>query len=180
MKEYFVAMPEHLARIFKATRSPRSILRTGPLTVAQWVMGVRISPSFTCHSTLDHSALADLEFESQQGRASGGQAYVQSSWRKTSSKNGTPAMIPLTWKKCQQHDYFFYISGFRSWRICYEAMLVSNWMGNWKYFQRWEDYCTRRQMHSVIELKNWSQSGLTALFPNSLASAAVSPTTNPP
>lgn len=34
-KEYFVAMPEHLARIFKATRSPRSILRTGPLTVAQ-------------------------------------------------------------------------------------------------------------------------------------------------
>lgn len=32
---YFVAMPEHLARIFRATRSPRRILRTGPLTVAQ-------------------------------------------------------------------------------------------------------------------------------------------------
>lgn len=35
MKDYFVAMPEHLARIFSATRSPRRILRTGPLTVAQ-------------------------------------------------------------------------------------------------------------------------------------------------
>lgn len=35
LKDYFVAMPEHLARIFKATRSPRRILRTGPLTVAQ-------------------------------------------------------------------------------------------------------------------------------------------------
>lgn len=33
--DYFVAMPEHLARIFRATRSPRRILRTGPLTVAQ-------------------------------------------------------------------------------------------------------------------------------------------------
>lgn len=35
MKDYFVAMPEHLAIIFNATRSPRRILRTGPLTVAQ-------------------------------------------------------------------------------------------------------------------------------------------------
>ena len=49
---YLVAMPEHLAKRFKATRSPRRILRTGPLTVAQWVMGVKDSPSLTCHSTL--------------------------------------------------------------------------------------------------------------------------------
>ncbi len=37
---YLVAMPEHLASVFKATRSPSKIFRTGPLTVAQWVMGV--------------------------------------------------------------------------------------------------------------------------------------------
>lgn len=52
--------------------------------------------------------------------------------------------------------------------------------GKLEVFSAVGDYCTRSQMHSVIELKNWSQSRLTALFPNSLASAAVSPTTNPP
>lgn len=52
--------------------------------------------------------------------------------------------------------------------------------GKLEVFSAEGDYCTRSQMHSVIELKYWSQSTLTALFPNSLASAAVSPTTNPP
>lgn len=47
-----VAMPEHRARVFRATRSPRRILRKGPRTVAQWVMGVMEVPSFMCHSTL--------------------------------------------------------------------------------------------------------------------------------
>lgn len=47
-----VAMPEQRARVLRATRSPRRILRTGPRTVAQWVMGVMESPSWTCHSTL--------------------------------------------------------------------------------------------------------------------------------
>lgn len=32
--KYFVAMPEHLARMFRATRSPRRIFRTGPVTEA--------------------------------------------------------------------------------------------------------------------------------------------------
>lgn len=54
--------------------------------------------------------------------------------------------MSATWL-CFLHIRFPFI------RICYEAMLVSNWMGNWKYFQRWEDYCTRRQMHSVNRTK---------------------------
>lgn len=49
---YFVAMPEHLARMFKATRSPRRIFRTGPRTEAHWVMGSKDSPSLMCHFTL--------------------------------------------------------------------------------------------------------------------------------
>ena len=49
---YFVAMPEHLARMFKATRSPRRIFRTGPMTEAHWVMGSKDSPSLMCHFTL--------------------------------------------------------------------------------------------------------------------------------
>ena len=49
---HFVAMPEHLAIVFRATRSPRRIFRTGPLTVAQCLMGLKASPSPMCHSTL--------------------------------------------------------------------------------------------------------------------------------
>lgn len=30
------------------------------------MVGVRVSPSFTCHSTLDHLALANLEFETHK------------------------------------------------------------------------------------------------------------------
>lgn len=49
-----VAMPEQRARMFRATRSPRRRLRTGPRTVATWDeggawMGV---PSERCHWTL--------------------------------------------------------------------------------------------------------------------------------
>lgn len=47
-----VAIPEQRARIFRATRSPNKILRTGPRTVAHCLMGVMLSPSETCHSTL--------------------------------------------------------------------------------------------------------------------------------
>lgn len=50
----FVAIPEQRARMFNATRSPRRILRTGPRTVAQCLIGVMVSPSPTCHSTLKH------------------------------------------------------------------------------------------------------------------------------
>lgn len=47
-----MAIPEQRARMFKATRSPSRILRTGPRTVAHCLMGVMLSPSETCHSTL--------------------------------------------------------------------------------------------------------------------------------
>ena len=52
MRADLVAIPEHLARIFRATRSPRRIFRTGPRIVAQWVIGVKDWPSSICHSTL--------------------------------------------------------------------------------------------------------------------------------
>ena len=52
MRADLVAIAEHLARVLRATRSPRRILRTGPRTVAQWVIGVKDWPSFMCHSTL--------------------------------------------------------------------------------------------------------------------------------
>ena len=47
-----MAIPEHLARVLRATRSPRRIFLTGPRTVAQWVVGTKEWPSFMCHSTL--------------------------------------------------------------------------------------------------------------------------------
>ena len=53
MKTYWVAMPEQRARVLRATRSPRRILRKGPRTVAQCLMGVKEVPSFMCHSTLE-------------------------------------------------------------------------------------------------------------------------------
>lgn len=49
---YFVAMPEQRASVFRATRSPRRMFRTGPRTVAQCLTGVKVSPSLMCHSTL--------------------------------------------------------------------------------------------------------------------------------
>ena len=49
---YFVAMPEHLAKVFNATLSPRRINLMGPRTMAHWVIGVIAEPSATCHSTL--------------------------------------------------------------------------------------------------------------------------------
>ena len=49
---YFVAMPEQRASVFKATLSPRRIFLTGPLTVAQCLIGSNGSPSLMCHSTL--------------------------------------------------------------------------------------------------------------------------------
>lgn len=49
---YFVAIPEHLANVFRATRSPRRILRMGPRTVAQCLTGSKDSPSRICHATL--------------------------------------------------------------------------------------------------------------------------------
>ena len=50
---YLVAMPEQRARVLRATRSPRSSLRTGPRTVAHWVIGLIEEPSSMCHSTLE-------------------------------------------------------------------------------------------------------------------------------
>ncbi len=50
---YFVAIPEHLASVFKATRSPSRIFLTGPRTVAQCSTGLIECPSKTFHSTLD-------------------------------------------------------------------------------------------------------------------------------
>lgn len=52
-----VAIPEQRARMLSATRSPSKILRTGPRTVAHCLMGVMLSPSETCHSTLWTSQL---------------------------------------------------------------------------------------------------------------------------
>ena len=49
---HLVAMPEHLASVLRATRSPSRIFRTGPLTVAQCLIGSKDSPSWMCHSTL--------------------------------------------------------------------------------------------------------------------------------
>ena len=47
-----VATPEQRASVFSATRSPRRSLRTGPLTVATWAIGVKEVPSWRCHVTL--------------------------------------------------------------------------------------------------------------------------------
>ena len=49
---HFIAMPEQRASVFRATRSPSKILRTGPRTVAQCFTGVKVEPSLMCHSTL--------------------------------------------------------------------------------------------------------------------------------
>ena len=58
---YFVAIPEHLASVFKATRSPSRIFLTGPRTVAQCSTGLIEWPSNTFHSTLGrYGQLAQL------------------------------------------------------------------------------------------------------------------------
>ena len=87
-KPYFVAIPEHRASVLRATRSPKSIFLTGPLTVAQCLTGVKVLPSLMCHSTLAF-LLAGI-MEAHQDILT----YVQSSCLNTSSKNGTPASIP--------------------------------------------------------------------------------------
>lgn len=50
--EVLVAMPEQRARMLRATRSPSRILRIGPVTVAQWVIGLIGVVSVMCHVTL--------------------------------------------------------------------------------------------------------------------------------
>lgn len=50
--EVLVAMPEQRARMLRATRSPSRILRIGPVTVAQWVIGTMGVVSVMCHVTL--------------------------------------------------------------------------------------------------------------------------------
>lgn len=47
-----VAIPLHLARRLSAIRSPSSRCLAFPLTVAICLTGWKVSPSFTCHSTL--------------------------------------------------------------------------------------------------------------------------------
>lgn len=98
---YAVAMPEQRARVLRATRSPRRILRTGPRTVAQWVMGVMGEPSDVCHSTLVARGQSVGVVDAFEGLGSGGlevdgggETYVQSSCLKTSSKKGIPATMP--------------------------------------------------------------------------------------
>src|SRR5437762_13659682 len=51
-KPYLVAIPEHRANVFNATRSPRRSFRAGPATVATFTTGENSVPSFICHSTL--------------------------------------------------------------------------------------------------------------------------------
>lgn len=86
---YLVAMPEHLARVLRATLSPRSTFLTGPLTVAQCFTASKVSPSWMCHSTLK-PAISGL----YDDRNVGDKTHVQSSCLNTSSKNGTPANTP--------------------------------------------------------------------------------------
>lgn len=81
-----VAMPEQRAIVLSATRSPRRRWRAEPRTVAMTVMGVKVWPSWTCHSTL-HACHA----QSLDGKRSEVRTHVQLSWRKTSSTKGTPA-----------------------------------------------------------------------------------------
>lgn len=54
---HFHAMPLHRARVLRATRSPRSKHRAGPLTVATLILGASFDgetaePSFRCQVTL--------------------------------------------------------------------------------------------------------------------------------
>jgi hypothetical protein len=79
---YLVAIPEHRAKVFKATRSPRSSCRAGPVTVATFAIGENSVPSFMCHSTL-RMRIKNI-----------GGLYEQPSCSKTSSKKGTPAKTP--------------------------------------------------------------------------------------
>lgn len=51
-RAYLVAIPEHRASMFKATRSPRRICLAFPRTVATCLTGSNVSPSRMCHSTL--------------------------------------------------------------------------------------------------------------------------------
>lgn len=89
--EVLVAMPEQRARMLRATRSPSRILRIGPVTVAQWVIGTMGVVSVMCHVTLV-SLVWGVFGDWRGGRGRG--TYEHPSWEKTSSKKGTPARMP--------------------------------------------------------------------------------------
>lgn len=73
VETHLVAIPEHRANVFKATRSPRRTFRIGPRTVAQCLIGSNVSPSRMCHSTLDGcQQQACEETQRQSGTVKGG------------------------------------------------------------------------------------------------------------
>lgn len=98
-----VAMPEHRASRFRATRSPRRILRIGPRTVAQWVgweeEGGSGWDSGMCHVILFFFFfLVSLEYWDwgwcvKKDRI-GLETHEHPNCANTSSTNGIPATIP--------------------------------------------------------------------------------------
>jgi len=54
---HLVAIPLHLARMFRATRSPSNRYRALPRTVAICLTGSKQSPSLRYHSTLHEKIL---------------------------------------------------------------------------------------------------------------------------
>ena len=96
---YFVAMPEHLASVFRATRSPNRIFLTGPRTVAQCSTGLTTWPSNTFHSTLHCYLSLCCEVVCILEEKNGLITYIQSNCLNTSSKKGTPARTPWRERK---------------------------------------------------------------------------------
>jgi hypothetical protein len=66
-----VAMPEQRARVLRATRSPRRSCRTGPDTVATWMMDSPEMnvPSLWCHVTLHNVSTSPAKGEERDKRA---------------------------------------------------------------------------------------------------------------
>lgn len=87
-RAYTDAIPEHLASRLRPTRSASNSCRAFPRTIATFVLvlGGTTDPSSINHSTLV-SVSRDCPVESP--------AYLHPAYLNTSSKNGTPARIPL-------------------------------------------------------------------------------------
>lgn len=92
---YLVAIPLHLARMFRATRSPSKRCRALPWTVAICLTGSKYAPSLRCHSTLhekfnwQREYLYRYEFNKKLRYVT----YKQPNCSKTSVKNGHPARM---------------------------------------------------------------------------------------
>lgn len=92
---HLVAMPLHLASMLSATRSPRRICRTLPLTVATCLMGSKVYPSSICHSTLQ--SIINWVSSPVPIGLSRFNTHSHPSCAKTSSKNGFPARTAVWW-----------------------------------------------------------------------------------